>query len=108
MSEAQNVVNTLQQQRHELLLKLNALQAAAQRHAFAAVVENSWKARQDFRTLSRLRIGLAMRFRNLAPQEAYMRLQSRGREAGVVMQELGLGANKQRTMCRSLSVPSHS
>jgi hypothetical protein len=31
------------------MLKLSALQAEAQRHAFAAVVNGSWRARQDFR-----------------------------------------------------------
>jgi len=55
MSEAQNVVNSLQQQRCAIMIKLHALQADAQRHAFGAVVNGSWKARQDSAPRSRLR-----------------------------------------------------
>ena len=50
MSEAaQNVINSLQRQRLELMIKLDALQTDAKRHAYHAVVHGSWKARQDFR-----------------------------------------------------------
>jgi hypothetical protein len=93
---AQNIINSLHRQRLELVIKLNALQASARRHAFEAVVDGSWKARQDFRAVAEAadRFSDEIGMIDLALTEAYARLQSRGRDAGDVMQELGFGANK--------------
>jgi hypothetical protein len=99
MSEAtQNIINSLQQQRCAIMIKLHALQADAQRHAYHAVVNGSWKARQDFRATVEAADQLSdeIGMIDLALAEAYARLQSRGRDASDVMKELGLaGANKQ-------------
>jgi hypothetical protein len=97
MSEAtQNVINSLEQQRCAIVIKLYALQADAQRHAFGAVVNGSWKARQDFRASAEAADALAdeIGMIDMALAEAYARLQSRGRDAGDIMKELGFGANK--------------
>jgi hypothetical protein len=94
---AQNTINSLHRQRLELVIKLNALQTAAKRHAFGAVVNGSWKARQDFRAAVEAADALSdeIGMIDLALAEAYARLQSRGRDASDVMKELGLsGANK--------------
>jgi hypothetical protein len=94
---AQNTINSLHRQRLELVIKLNALQASARRHAFEAVVDGSWKARQDFRAVAEAadqfsdEIGMI----DLALAEVYARLQSRGRDCDQVMRELKLtGATK--------------
>jgi hypothetical protein len=86
----QNVVNALQEQQHARLQKLDALQRDVQRHAFEAVVNGSWKARQDFRDVAdaadQLSDEIAMVA--LALAEAHARLQKQGRDAGEVMREL--------------------
>jgi hypothetical protein len=52
MSAEQNIINTLQSRRQELVFRFNVLQAQAQRYAFESVVNGSWKARQDFRDVA--------------------------------------------------------
>jgi hypothetical protein len=98
MSEAhQNIINTLQERRHELMLRITQLEQIAKRAAFEAVTADSWKAKQDFRDAEQEadRLIGEVTFLDMALAEAYARLQSRGRDAGEVMQELGLsGANK--------------
>jgi hypothetical protein len=81
---AQNVINSLHRRRLELVIKLNALQASARRHAFEAVVDGSWKARQDFRAVAEAADHFSDEpgMIDLALTEAYVRLQSRGRDAG--------------------------
>jgi hypothetical protein len=87
---AQNIVNSLQQQRCAIMIKLHALQADAQRHAFGAVVNGSWKARQDFRAAVEAADALSdeIGMIDLALAEAYARLQSRGRDVAEVLKEL--------------------
>jgi hypothetical protein len=95
---AQNIINSLQRQRLELMIKLDALQTDAKRFAYHAVVNGSWKARQDFRATVEAADQLSdeISMIDLALAEAYARLQSRGRDANDIMKELGLtGANKQ-------------
>jgi hypothetical protein len=88
----QNIVNSLQQRRHDLMMRVTRLQAIAQRAAFYAVTEDSWKARQQFRDAEAEadRLANEVTMLDLALAEAYARLQSRGRECATVMQELGL------------------
>jgi hypothetical protein len=90
MSAAQNVIDNLQSRRHELMLRLNELQAGAQRAAFEAVVHDSWTARQRFRDIEHEadRLSEEIGMLDLAIAEAYARLQTRGRDAGEVMREL--------------------
>jgi hypothetical protein len=90
MSEVQNIINTLQRQRLELMIKLDALQTAAKRHAFGAVVNGSWKARQDFRAAVEAADQLSdeIGMIDLALAEAYLRLQQPGRDCAQVMKEL--------------------
>jgi hypothetical protein len=87
---AQNVINSLQRQRLELMIKLDALQTDAKRHAYHAVVHGSWKARQDFRdaveAADQLSDEIAMTAMALA--EAHARLQTRGRDVAEVLKEL--------------------
>src|SRR4029077_6448108 len=93
----QNIVNTLQQQRGAIMTTLHALQAGAQLHAFGAVVNGSWKARQDFRAAVEAADALSdeIGMIDLALAEAFARLQSRGRDCDQVMRELKLtGATK--------------
>jgi hypothetical protein len=98
MSDAQqNTINALQEQQAVRMRKLNALQVTARRLAFESVVNGSWRAKRDFRdvveAVDQLSDEIAMTAMALA--EAHARLQSRGRDAGEVMQELGFsGANK--------------
>jgi ethanolamine utilization cobalamin adenosyltransferase len=93
---AQNIVNALQEQQHERMNRLNALQRDARRLAFEAVVNRSWKARQDFRDVveaaDQLSDEIAMT--GMALAEAHSRLQQRGRDAGEVMRELNFGGSE--------------
>jgi hypothetical protein len=94
---AQHVIDTLQERRHDLMARIEQLQTIAKRAAFEACVHDSWKAKQAFRDAVQEADRLAdeIEMLNLALQEAYTRLQSRGRDAGDVMKELGLtGATK--------------
>jgi hypothetical protein len=96
MTEAnQNIVNTLQERRHKMMLRVFELQAIAQRCAFEAVVNDSWKARQDFRDVEHEadRLSDEIGMLDLALGEAFARLQTQGRDWQIVMQEL-TGANK--------------
>jgi hypothetical protein len=45
---AQNVINTLQERRHRLMIEVMQLGAIAKRCAFEACVNDSWKAKQGF------------------------------------------------------------
>jgi hypothetical protein len=95
---AQNIVDSLQVRLHGLEIRLHALQADAKRYAFEACVKDSWRARQNFRDTVEAADKLSdeATMVSMALQEAYTRLQARGRDAGDIMKELGLsGANKQ-------------
>jgi hypothetical protein len=90
----QNIVDSLQVRLHDLEVRLNALQAAAKRHAFEACVEDSWRARQNFKdaveTADKLSDEATMV--TMALQEAYLRLQTQWRPVADVMRELKFGA----------------
>jgi ethanolamine utilization cobalamin adenosyltransferase len=92
----QNIVNALQEQQHERMNRLNALQRDAQRHAFEAVVNRSWKARQDFRDLVEAADQLSdeIALTGMALAEAHSRLQSRGRDVAEVLKELNFGESE--------------
>jgi hypothetical protein len=95
MSDAQqNFIDNLRMRRHELEIRLNALQADAKRYAFESVVNGSWKARQDFRDVMQAADQLSdeIGMIDLATTEAYERLQSRGRDVSTVLKELFGGA----------------
>jgi hypothetical protein len=93
----QNIIDSLQVQRHSLMMRVMQLEAIAKRCAFEAVVNDSWKAKQAFRDAEQEtdRLTSEIEMLNLALQEAFARLQARGRDAGDIMKELGLtGATK--------------
>jgi hypothetical protein len=97
MSAEQNVVNTLQTRLHALEARLFALELAAKRYAFEACINDSWRARENFRDTSEAadRISDEAAMVTLALQEAYARLATRGRDGREVMRELKfhIGAN---------------
>jgi hypothetical protein len=95
---AQNTINTLQEQQHARLQKLNALQRDAQRLAFESVVNGSFKARQDFRDVVEAADALSdeIAMTALALAEAHSRLQSRGRDVAEVLKELNFGGSDER------------
>jgi hypothetical protein len=93
---AMNVINSLQRQRHELMTKLDSLQTAAKRFAYHAVVNGSWKARQDFRAAVEAADKLSdeATMLDLVIAHALARLQERGRDVADVLRELKFdGAN---------------
>jgi hypothetical protein len=98
MSDAhQNIIDTLLERRHDLMLRIEQLQYVAKRAAFEACTRDSWKGKQEFRDAVQEvdRLTSEIEMLDMALAEAYARLQSRGRDATAVMQELGLsGANK--------------
>jgi predicted RNase H-like nuclease (RuvC/YqgF family) len=89
---AQNVINSLQERRAKLMMRVMQLEAIAKRCAFEVVVNDSWKAKQQFRDAEQEtdRLTSEIEMLNLALQEAYTRLQQRGRDANDIMKELGL------------------
>jgi hypothetical protein len=81
MSEArwQNIINTLQERRFKLMLRITELQAVARRAAFEAVTADSWKAKQTFRDVEHEadRLASEVNILDLALAEAYERTQRR-------------------------------
>ena len=71
MTELTNIIASLEQQRHQLMLRITQLQAIARRAAFEAVVNDSWKAREAFRSAEHE----ADRLAELALTEAHERVQ---------------------------------
>ena len=84
------------------MIEVMQLGAIAKRCAFEACVHDSWKAKQGFRDAEqegdRLTNEIAML--DLALSEALERLQSRGRDASDVMNELGLEQTNERYRSR--------
>jgi hypothetical protein len=81
MSEArwQNIINTLQERRFKMVLRITELQAIARRCAFDAAVHDSWKAKQTFRDAEHEadRLASEVNIIDLALAEAYERTQRR-------------------------------